>query len=73
MGSGRHAGLLLPDDPDCPVHVFMTLLCVYLVRDAALGPHHLLVVIFKEHLLCALLLLLLLLSRFSRVRLCVTP
>ena len=44
---------MLPDDPDCPVHVFMTLLCVYLVRDAALGPHHLLVVIFKEHLLCA--------------------
>ena len=53
MGSGRHAELLLPDDPDCPVHLSMTLLCASLVRDAALGPHHLLAVIFKEHLLCA--------------------
>lgn len=53
MGSGRHAGLLLPDDPDSPVHEFMTLLSASLVRDAALGPHHLLVVILNEHLLCA--------------------
>lgn len=53
MGSGRHAGLLLPDDPDCPVHEFMTLLRASLVRDAALGPHHLLAVILNEHLLGA--------------------